>query len=211
MNSSKSIPILPVLTVNFIGVLGYSIIIPFLIFIVTKFGGNAFVYGLMGSIYPAFQFFGAPILGKWSDRFGRRKILIVSQAGTLFAWLLFLLALIIPITDIIEIESDFLGSFTLTVPLLVLFAARALDGLTGGNISVANAYLSDVSTDENRKENFGKMAMSSSLGFIVGPAIAGILGATVLEERLPVIAAMVISIIACTLFSKNYQNQSKTW
>ena len=202
MNNAKSIPILPVLTVNFIGVLGYSIIIPFLVFLVTRFGGNEFVYGLMGAVYPAFQFFGAPILGKWSDQIGRRKILVVSQAGTLIAWGLFLMALIIPIVNIIDIDSAVLGSFTLTIPLVILFFARALDGLTGGNISVANAYLSDISTDDNRKANFGKMAMSSSLGFIIGPAIAGVLGATFLEERLPVMAAMLISMVALYLIVK---------
>ena len=72
-------PILPVLMVNFIGTLGNSIVIPFLVFLVDKFGGNEFIYGLMGSVYPAFQFFGAPILGKWSDTFGRRRILFLSQ------------------------------------------------------------------------------------------------------------------------------------
>ena len=64
-----------------------------------------------------------------------------------------------------------------------------MDGITGGNVSVANAYLADVSTDKNRSKNFGKMAISSNLGFIVGPALAGILGATIYKEVLPVLAA----------------------
>ena len=64
------------------------------------------------------------------------------------------------------------------------------------NVSVANAYLADVSTDENRSKNFGKMAISSNLGFIVGPALAGILGATIYEEILPVLAALFLSLIA---------------
>jgi MFS family permease len=63
--------------------------------------------------------------------------------------------------------------------IAVLFFARAIDGLTGGNVSVADAYISDISSDENRSKNFGKMAISSNLGFIVGPALAGILGATI--------------------------------
>lgn len=71
-----------------------------------------------------------------------------------------------------------------------------MDGITGGNVSVANAYLADVSSDENRGRNFGKMAISSNLGFIVGPALAGILGGTVYKEILPVLAAVFISIIA---------------
>ena len=85
------------------------------------------------------------------------------------------------------------------MPLIFLFMARALDGLTGGNVSVANAYLSDISTDQNRKANFGKMAMSSSLGFIIGPAIAGVLGSTVYKEAIPVLTAALISAVAIYL------------
>ena len=77
----------------------------------------------------------------------------------------------------------------------MLFFARAIDGITGGNLSVANAYLSDISSDETRSKNFGKMAISSNLGFIVGPAIAGILGGTVFGAILPVLAALVLSLI----------------
>ncbi len=188
--------LLPVLAVNFIGTLGYSIILPFLVFLVNDFGGNELIYGILGAVYPAFQFFGAPILGRWSDKYGRRRILFLSQAGTLLAWIIFMIALFAPKTVLWQTDSSSIGSFALTLPLLILFAARALDGITGGNISVANAYLSDVSNDENRKANFGKMAMSSSLGFILGPTIAGLLGATQFKEALPVGAAMLISIIA---------------
>lgn len=194
-NSSKP-SLSPVLMVNFIGTLGYSIIIPFLVFLVDKFGGNEFIYGIMGSVYPAFQFFGAPILGKWSDTYGRRRILFLSQAGTLLAWVIFMVALLVPKTSLFEVDQSVFGSFTLTVPLLILFVARALDGITGGNVSVANAYLSDISTEQDRKANFGKMAMSSSMGFILGPAIAGLLGATIFEEIIPVGVAILISAVA---------------
>ena len=74
---------------------------------------------------------------------------------------------------------------TVTAPLLVLFLSRALDGLSGGNISVANAYLADISDDNNRSANFGKMGMWANFGFILGPAIAGVLGATGAGEVLP--------------------------
>ena len=77
----------------------------------------------------------------------------------------------------------------------MLFLARSIDGITGGNISVANAYLTDVSTDVNRSKNFGKMVISSNLGFIVGPALAGILGATIYQEILPVLAALFLSLL----------------
>lgn len=190
------VTLFPILLVNFIGTLGYSIILPFLIILVLKFGGNEVIYGAIGATYSFFQLIGAPLLGRWSDRYGRRKILLLSQAGTFLAWMLFVIALIIPQTTLTQIDSPYLGSFVLTVPLAVLFGARALDGITGGNVSVANAYLADVSTDKNRKVNFGKMAASGNLGFIIGPALAGVLGSTLIGELLPVLVAMGISLVA---------------
>ncbi|NIR46944.1 MFS transporter, partial [candidate division KSB1 bacterium] len=181
---------------NFIGTLGYSIILPFLIILVIKFGGNELIYGTIGATYSFFQLIGAPILGRWSDKFGRKKILLLSQAGTFLAWVLFIIALRIPNTTLAHVNSSILGIFIVTIPLLVLFVARALDGITGGNVSVANAYLADVTTEEDRKSNFGKMAASGNLGFIIGPALAGVLGGTVLGEQLPVMVAMMISLIA---------------
>jgi len=188
--------IFPILLVNFIGILGYSIVIPILVFMVQEMGGNAFIYGIMGSVYPAFQLFGAPMLGRLSDRIGRRKVLLISQAGTFLAWCLFIVALLLPITPLLEAESEITGQFMLSVPLLLLFLARAFDGFTGGNVSLANAYLSDISTDEDRKANFGKMGASTSLGFVLGPALAGVLGASALGELLPVLLAALISLIA---------------
>lgn len=188
--------IFPILLVNFIGVLGYSIVTPILIFIVEDVGGNGFIYGILGATYPLFQFIGAPILGRMSDRIGRRKVLILSQAGTLAAWILFFVALLLPRYGLWTQDNAVTGTYVMTLPLLLIFSARILDGFTGGNISVANAYLSDVSTDENRSKNFGKMALSSSLGFVVGPAAAGVLAATVLGFFLPIILAGIISLIA---------------
>ena len=135
-----------------------------------QFGGNAIVYGLLAATYPAFQLIGAPLLGRWSDKYGRKKVLLLSNAGTSIGWLLFLFALYLPAEKVFGVNSSFLGPFVITLPILVLFIARAIDGITGGNISVANAYLSDISSNENRSKNFGKMAISSNLGFIVGPA-----------------------------------------
>ena len=76
-----------------------------------------------------------------------------------------------------------------------------LDGLTEVNVSVADAYISDVSSDKNRSKNFGKMAISSNLGFIVGPALAGILGATVYGETLPVLAALFLSLVTLAVMN----------
>jgi MFS transporter, DHA1 family, tetracycline resistance protein len=170
-------------------------VLPFLVFVVTRFGGNAMVYGIMGAVYPAFQLIGAPVLGKWSDIYGRKKILFISQAGTVVGWVIFLLVFFIPVTEIARVSTAMLGMFTLTIPLLLIFTARAVDGITGGNISIANAYLADITEDADRNKNFGKMAVSANLGFIAGPAIAGLLGSTSLAEMLPVIAAAALSLI----------------
>ncbi|WP_299251862.1 MFS transporter [uncultured Aquimarina sp.] len=188
--------IFPILLVNFIGILGYSIVIPILIFIVTDLGGNGFVYGILGAMYPFFQFIGAPILGRLSDRIGRKKVLVISQAGTFVAWSLFLIALILPEIKLWSSDSEFTGNYIMTLPLILLFLARIFDGFTGGNVSVANAYLSDISTDEDRDKNFGMMGASTSLGFVLGPAVAGILASTILGEILPIILAAIISLVA---------------
>ncbi len=189
----KQIPLYPLLLINFIGTLSFSIVLPFLVFLVIDFGGNAIVYGILAAVYPAFQLIGAPILGRWSDIYGRKKILLISHGGTLVGWIIFLFALFLPEENLFSINSPLIGTFVITLPLVVLFIARALDGITGGNVSVADAYLADVSSDINRSKNFGKMAISSNLGFIVGPAIAGVLGATIYKEILPVLAALFLS------------------
>jgi MFS transporter, DHA1 family, tetracycline resistance protein len=187
--------IFSLLLITFIGTLGYSIVLPFLVFLVVDLGGNAIVYGIISAMYPAFQLIGAPILGRWSDIYGRKKILLLSHGGTLAGWMIFLIALFLPVNNLFNVNSTIIGTFAITLPLAALFLARAIDGLTGGNVSVASAYVADISSDENRSKNFGKMAISSNLGFIVGPALAGILVATVYGEVLPVLAALIISLV----------------
>jgi MFS family permease len=208
VNNGK-VSLYPIFAVNFVGTLGFSIVLPFLIFLVTKFGGNAVIYGIMGATYSAFQLIGAPILGRWSDIYGRRKILLLSQLGTLISWFIFLTALYLPIDELLKVDSALLGTFTLTIPLVILFFSRALDGITGGNVSVANAYLADITEEDERNQNFGKMAVSANLGFIIGPAMAGLLGATAWGETLPVLAALLISVIA-TLIIILFLKESKT-
>jgi DHA1 family tetracycline resistance protein-like MFS transporter len=185
--------LLPLLLITFIGTLGFSIVLPFLVFLVTDLGGNAIIYGILTATYPAFQLIGAPILGRWSDIYGRKKILLLSHGGTLAGWMIFLIALFLPVHSLFNIDAPLLGTFAITLPLVALFLARAIDGITGGNVSVADAYVADISSDEDRSKNFGKLAISSNLGFIVGPALAGILGATVYGEVLPVLAALILS------------------
>lgn len=193
--------LLPILAVNFVGTLGLSIVLPFLVFVVDDWGGNALVYGIISASYSAFQLIGAPILGRWSDRFGRRRVLLLSQGGTLLSWLVFLAAFALPERALWETTGGALGAFTLTVPLVVLLLARSLDGLTGGNVSVANAYLSDISADDDRNANFGRMALAANLGFVLGPALAGLLGGTALGHRLPVLAAVGVSTVALAIIA----------
>ena len=199
-NAQNKIQLFPILLINFIGTLGFSIVLPFLVFLVKDFGGNAIVFGILSATYPTFQLIGAPILGRWSNIYGRKKILLLSNAGTLVGWIFFLVALFLPKENILSINS-LLGTFVITLPLLVLFLARFIDGLTGGNISVANAYLADISSNENRSNNFGKMAISSNLGFIVGPALAAILGSTIFGNILPVLAALILSLVTLVVIA----------
>ena len=182
----------PILAVHLFGTLGFSLAIPFLVFIVDDLGGATWTYGLLGATYSAFQLVGAPVLGRWSDHTGRRPVLVASQAGTLAAWMLFLVALSLPVQGVVQIAGA-----TLTLPLLLVFAARALDGATGGNISVANAYVADLTrnTPQLRHVAFGRMGMAASMGFVIGPAAAGLLGGTSWGPRLPIAIAAMMAMV----------------
>ena len=109
--------LLPIYSVAFVGSLGFSIVLPVLVFVVARLGGNALVYGAVGATYSLFQLVGAPVLGRWSDRHGRRRILLVSQIGTLLSWLVFLVALYLPAITLAEVDTAVTGAFTLTLPL----------------------------------------------------------------------------------------------
>lgn len=110
--------------------------------------------GLLTAVYPVGMFLAAPVLGQLSDRYGRRPVLAISIGGTALSYALFAI-----------------GIHMRSIPLL--FASRLLDGMTGGNISVAQAAIADVSTPENRAKNFGLMGGVFGLGFIIGPFIGG--------------------------------------
>ena len=193
--TSNKVSIFPILLVNFVGTLGFSIILPFMVVLVLSMHGNALSYGFLGATYSFFQFIGAPILGNWSDKIGRKKILLLSELGTFIGWGIFLIALFVP-AHLLNIHSEALKIFLATIPLFMLFIARAVDGITGGNISVAYAYLADITTKEDRKKNFGKMTASGNIGFIIGPGVAGLMGSTSLGNMLPVLVAMFISLLA---------------
>jgi MFS family permease len=197
----RGISLTPVLAINFLGSFGLSIVLPFMVYLVTRLGGNGLLYGLLSAAYPAAQLVGAPVLGRWSDLFGRRKILLLSEAGTLAGWGIFIVGSFLPATVLFRSTGGRLGAFAVTVPFVVLVLARAVDGLTGANVSVANAYVADVTPEEGRNRSYGKMAISQNLGFVAGPALAGLLGATSLGMTLPAILAAGLSLCALVLIA----------
>ena len=170
----KNFKILPAYLLTFVNVLGFSIMIPVLPFIVREANAPDYIYGLLLSTYSFFQFIGSPYLGKLSDSKGRKPILLISQLGTFLSWGIFAVAYFIPYNALDESTFTFMGKlFYLCLPLLIIAFARIADGLTGGNISVANAYVSDITTPEQKKTIFGALGGIAGIGFVIGPAIGG--------------------------------------
>jgi MFS family permease len=116
--------------------------------------------------------------------------------GTVMAWMIVLVAFYLPANTILKVDSSLLGKFSLTLPLILLFLSRALDGLTGGDVSVANAYVADITPESARDARFGKMGVASNLGSMIGPVLVGILSGTILGYELPVLAIMGISLLS---------------
>lgn len=142
-----------VVLIVLIDLLGFSVVMPLLAPFAEQYGFREWQIGLLFSAYPLCQLIAGPILGRMSDRYGRRPILILSQAGTALSFL------------ILGLSRNF------TVMLL----ARMLDGASGGNILVAQAYVADVTTPENRSRGMGLIGMAFGLGFVLGPLLGGVL------------------------------------
>ena len=163
----------PALVIVFANLIGATIILPILpLFAVDQLGGTPFQAVLLDTAYYGAKFVAAPFLGRWSDRYGRRPILILSQLGTVFSFVLFILAL--PLGRILDGTGLSLG---LSGGLIMLYVARLLDGATGGNTIIAQAYVSDITNDDNRTQALGLLAASLGVGFIFGPAVGGFLAA----------------------------------
>lgn len=170
--------ILPILVIIFVDLLGLSIIIPLLPLYAARYGADAFVVGLLSAAYPFMQFIGAPMLGRLSDRFGRRPVLLASQAGTLSGFILL--------------------AFANSLPLL--FLSRIIDGLSGANIATAQAVVSDVTSDKTRTQGLGLIGAAFGLGFIMGPIIAFItLAATGGNYQAVAFAAAFFSLVSILL------------
>lgn len=169
MTQVKKNPLLVVLMIIFIDMLGIGILIPVIPLLLTDPQAPQFLLpahlsvqqgfillGFLTATFPLAQFFAAPILGQLSDRYGRKKILLISLAGTCLSYILFAI-----------------GILTKNIPLL--FVSRFFDGLTGGNIAVAQATIADITKPEDRAKNFGLMGAVFGLGFIIGPFLGGVL------------------------------------
>lgn len=146
-------PLLLIFLTVFIDMVGFGIVIPVLPLYAEHFHATPFQIGWLTGIYSGMQILFTPLLGKLSDRVGRRPVLIASLAGTAIGFLI----------------MGWASSLSL------LFVARIIDGATGGNISTAQAYIADVSTPENRSRSMGMVGAAFGLGFVFGPMIGGVL------------------------------------
>jgi DHA1 family tetracycline resistance protein-like MFS transporter len=170
-----------IFVIVFVDLLGFGLILPLLPYYAERFGASPFIVGLLAASYAAAQLVGAPVLGRLSDRHGRRPVLLVSIAGTLVGFLL--LGLAEPLGTWLagllpaSLSGEELVAATNAIILGILFFSRILDGITGGNISVAQAYITDITDEENRARGLGLVGAAFGLGFIIGPAAGGALSA----------------------------------
>lgn len=163
--------LLSIILVVFVDLLGFSLILPLLPYYAEKYGATQLVTGLLVASYAAMQLIGAPLLGRLSDRYGRRPVLLASVFGTFLGFLL------LGFADSIgtALANAFDPQAANTFVLGILFLSRMVDGLTGGNLSVAQAYISDVTDAQNRSKGLGMIGAAFGLGFIIGPATGGLL------------------------------------
>ena len=145
--------LVPIFLVILVDLLAVSVMLPLLPFYAESFGASPSMVGLLLSVFAVCQLLAGPPLGQWSDRIGRKPVLLVSQIGTLVGFIM-------------------LG---LANTLWVVFAARILDGLTAGNMTVAQACISDVTPPHERTQAFGIVGIAYGLGFLLGPALSGYL------------------------------------
>lgn len=159
----------------FVNLLGFGIILPLLPYYAESFGGGALTIGFLSAAYSLFQLLTAPLLGELSDKIGRRPILIFSLVGTTLSFFL-------------------LG---IANTIVMLFISRIVSGISGGNISAAQAYIADITSEENRTQGMGIMMAAFSLGFILGPALGGILSEY--GYAIPAFVATGVSLVATLL------------
>jgi DHA1 family tetracycline resistance protein-like MFS transporter len=168
-------PLFIIFLTLFVNLVGFGIIIPLLPFYAQTFGATPLVIGLLFASFSVSQLVAAPLLGDLSDRWGRRPILIFSLLGTVVSFVMLATA----------------------TTLTLLFAARIVDGLSGGNITTARAYIADITTEENRAKAFGVLGAAFGLGFIVGPALGAAFSR--ISYTAPIWAAASITVVATVM------------
>ena len=168
-------PLVIIFLTVLVNLIGFGIIIPLLPFYAQTFGASPLVIGLLFASFSVSQLIAAPVLGHWSDAWGRRPVLILSLIGTVVSFVMLAVA----------------------HSLVMLFAARVVDGLSGGNITTARAYIGDIATDENRAKYFGFLGAAFGLGFIIGPGLSGLFAH--LSYTAPIWAAAAITVVATLL------------
>ncbi|HWQ11431.1 MAG TPA: MFS transporter [Roseiflexaceae bacterium] len=152
-NTAARGPLAFIFTVVLLDLLGVTLLIPVAAYIVREYSTDALAVGLLAVIYSAAQFLAAPVLGRLSDRYGRRPVLLLCLLGSAFGYVL----------------------FGIGGALWILFLSRLIDGITGGNLSVAQAYIADVTPPEERARNYALIGAAFGLGFILGPVLGGTL------------------------------------
>jgi MFS transporter, DHA1 family, tetracycline resistance protein len=165
MAKSRS-PLIIIFITIFIDLIGFGIVIPVLPLYAERYHASETVIGLMLASYSMMQFIFAPLLGRLSDRVGRRPVLLLSLIGTSLGFVLMGLAHLIPFG---------MALFGLSPVIVWLFLARIIDGISGGNISTAQAYIADVTPPDQRARGMGLIGAAFGLGFIFGPALGGLL------------------------------------
>src|SRR4051812_13099782 len=143
--------------------LGFGVIIPLLPFYARAFHASDFQVGLLFSVYSVCQLIASPVLGLISDRFGRRPVLIASQVGSVIGFILLGVAT----------YGTWAGP---ALGMTLVYLSRVIDGFSGGNVSTAQAYISDVTTAQNRAKGMGMLGAAFGIGFSCGPALGGLLG-----------------------------------
>lgn len=176
--------ILPIFVIVLIDLMGLTIIIPLLALYAASFGASPLMIGILGAAYPVMQFIGAPFLGRLSDRYGRKPVLVISQIGTLVGFIMLGLA----------------SSYWM------LFLSRVIDGISGANIATAQAAISDSTTEKTRTQGLGLIGAAFGIGFIIGPVIAFVsLAASDNNYHVPAFVAAFFSLLSILLTSFWFQ------
>ena len=168
--------LLPIFLIVLVDVLGLTIVLPLLPVYGEHFGASALVAALLVPVYSACQLFSGPVLGNLSDRIGRRRVLLLSQAGTFVGFLMIA------------------GAHA----LWMIFAGRILDGLTAGNLSVAQAYIADNTEAKHRTRAFALIGIAFGIGFLLGPAVTAFLSRLGMSVPLYCAAGLSLTSMICT-------------